>query len=174
MTGFFLRRALLAFETIDDRHCEQTDEVGREGNQVKERNNTGRGSLNLNVRGLSQSATLAINEHSNALRGEGRRIYKMGLGQSPFPVPSVVVDALKLHAHEKDYLPVNGLPALCEAVAEFHRMKDRVEVHSEHVLVGPGSKELMFLLQVAFYGELLLMVRSNGEVLLRIAGKLAG
>lgn len=122
---------------------------------MKERNHTGRGSLNLNVRGLSQSATLAINERSNALRREGRHIYKMGLGQSPFPVPSVVVDALKLHADEKDYLPVNGLPALREAVAEFHRMKDRVDVHPEHVLVGPGSKELMFLLQVAFYGELL-------------------
>ena len=122
---------------------------------MKERNNTGRGSLNLNVRGLSQSATLAINEHSNALRSEGRRIYKMGLGQSPFPVPSVVVDALKLNAHEKDYLPVNGLPALREAVAEFHQMKDHVDVDPEHVLVGPGSKELMFLLQVAFYGELL-------------------
>ena len=68
------------------------------------------GSLNLNVRGLKQSATLAINEQSNALRRAGRRIYKLGLGQSPFPVPSEVVDALKHHAHEKDYLPVTGLP----------------------------------------------------------------
>ena len=79
------------------------------------------GSLNLNVRGLIYSATLAINERSNALRQQGRRIYKLGLGQSPFPVPTEVVNALKLHAHEKDYLPVTGLPALREAVAEFHR-----------------------------------------------------
>ena len=113
------------------------------------------GSLNLNVRGLKQSATLAINEQSNALRRAGRRIYKLGLGQSPFPVPSEVVDALKHHAHEKDYLPVTGLPALREAVAEFHRQKDHVEARPEGVLVGPGSKELMFLLQLAFYGELL-------------------
>ena len=72
------------------------------------------------ARGLKQSATLAISEHSNALRKEGRRIYKMGLGQSPFPVPTEVVDALTLHAHEKDYLPVTGLPALREAVAELN------------------------------------------------------
>ena len=113
------------------------------------------GSLNLNVRGLGQSATLAINERSNALRREGHRIYKLGLGQSPFPIPSEVVNALRLHAHEDDYLPVAGLPALREAVAEFHRQKDRVQVRPEDVLVGPGSKELLFLLQLTFYGELL-------------------
>lgn len=112
-------------------------------------------SLNLNIRGLRQSATLAVNERSNALYKEGRRIYKMGLGQSPFPVPTEVVDALTLHASEKDYLPVMGLPALREAVAEFHRKKDRVDAQSEYVLIGPGSKELMFLLQLTFYGELL-------------------
>ena len=113
------------------------------------------GSLNLNVRGLRSSATLAINERSTALRQQGRHIYKLGLGQSPFPVPTEVVNALKLHAHEKDYLPVAGLPALREAVAEFHRRKDEVNTQADGVLVGPGSKELMFLLQLAFYGELL-------------------
>lgn len=113
------------------------------------------GSLNLNVRGLERSATLAINERSNDLRREGQRVYKLGLGQSPFPIPSEVVNALKQHAHEEDYLPVTGLPALREAVAEFHRQKDRVEARPEGVLVGPGSKELMFLLQLTFYGELL-------------------
>ena len=56
---------------------------------------------------------------------------------------------------EKDYLPVKGLPALREAVAEFHRAKDRVEAHPDRVIVGPGSKELMFLLQLVFYGEIL-------------------
>ncbi len=113
------------------------------------------GSLNLNVRGLEQSATLAINERSNTLRREGHRIYKLGLGQSPFPIPPEVVNALRLHAHEDDYLPVTGLPALREAVAEFHRQKDHVQARPEDVLVGPGSKELLFLLQLTFYGELL-------------------
>ncbi|HCK22041.1 MAG TPA: aspartate aminotransferase, partial [Bacteroidetes bacterium] len=77
-------------------------------------------SLNMNLRGIGQSATLAINERSKALRREGRKIYGMGLGQSPFPIPQSVVDSLKMHAHEKDYLHVQGLPALRTAVAEFH------------------------------------------------------
>ena len=37
--------------------------------------------LNLNVRGLSPSATVAINELSNRLIKEGREIFKLGLGQ---------------------------------------------------------------------------------------------
>jgi aspartate aminotransferase len=112
-------------------------------------------SLNINIRGNGQSATLAIDERCRQLLKEGKNIYNFGLGQSPFPVPTQVVNALKLYAHEKDYLPVKGLPALREAVADFHRTKDNVDVQSDYVLVGPGSKELMFLLQLVFYGEII-------------------
>ena len=112
-------------------------------------------SLNMNVRDLLESATIEINERSKSLKSEGRTIYRLGLGQSPFPVPSTVVKALQFHAHEKDYLPPAGLRELRGAVAEFHRRKDGVDAHPNHVLIGPGSKELMFLLQMVYYGELL-------------------
>jgi len=113
-------------------------------------------SLNLNVRGLSQSATIAINNRSRSLQTQGRMVYRLGLGQSPFPVPLPVVDALKQHAHEKDYLPAEGHPELRRTVAEFHRTKDGVEADAGDVLVGPGSKELMFMLQLVYYGNLIL------------------
>jgi aspartate aminotransferase len=113
-------------------------------------------SLNLNVRGIGESATLAIQERCRKLTKDGVKVANFGLGQSPFPVPKPVVEALKLHAHEKDYLPVRGLPALREAVAAFHRRLDGIDAAGDLVLVGPGSKELMFLLQMVFYGELIL------------------
>ncbi len=112
--------------------------------------------LNLNVRGLTPSATVAINERSNRLRSEGRRIYKLGLGQSPFPVPEPVVEELRVHAGEKDYLPVRGLLRLRQAVAQHHRRTYGIECAAEDVLVGPGSKELMFLLQLVYYGDLVI------------------
>ena len=112
-------------------------------------------SLNLNLRGMEQSATLAINERSLLLREKGKTVYAMGLGQSPFPVPDSVVEALRLAASEKDYLPVKGLPALREAVADFHRDREQIDAHPDGVIIGPGSKELMFLLQLAFYGEII-------------------
>lgn len=112
-------------------------------------------SLNLNVRGLPQSATLAINERCSELQRQGLPIFRLGLGQSPFPVPSPVVKALKLYAREKDYLPVKGLRDLRGAVAGFHQERDQVDAHPDRVLVGPGSKELMFLLQLVFYGDII-------------------
>lgn len=113
-------------------------------------------NLNLNVRGLQPSATLAINEKCNQLKKEGRPVYKFGLGQSPFPVPEHVVEALRLHAHEKDYLPVKGLYELRKAVADFNHRLHKIGSTAEDVLIGPGSKELIFLLQLVYYGDLII------------------
>ena len=113
-------------------------------------------NLNLNVRGIPQSATLAINELSAKLKEEGKHIYKLGLGQSPFPVPRVVVDELRVNAHQKEYLPVKGLYELREAVAGYHSRRNSIDRNAEDILIGPGSKELMFLLQLVYYGDLII------------------
>lgn len=112
--------------------------------------------LNLNVRGLEHSATIAINERSQALRREGREVVRLGLGQSPFPVPAPMVAALRESAGEKDYLPVKGLPALREAIVGYYRRTEGLDYRPEHVLVGPGTKELMFLVQLVYYGDLVI------------------
>jgi aspartate aminotransferase len=112
--------------------------------------------LNLNVRGLPVSATLGINELSNQLQAAGKDVYKMGLGQSPFPVPAPVVEELQTNAHQKDYLPVRGLPALQEAVANYYKRTQNLSFNPEHILIGPGSKELMFILQLSYYGDLVI------------------
>jgi aspartate aminotransferase len=113
--------------------------------------------LNLNVRGMGESATLAVKQKCRELQKQGRKVYDFGLGQSPFPVPAGVVEALRSAAAERDYLPVQGLPALRQAVADYHRRTDGIEVHPDDVLVGPGSKELMFQVQLVFYGEVILV-----------------
>ncbi len=110
--------------------------------------------LNLNVRGLSPSATVAINSRSDELRQQGKRIFKLGLGQSPFPVPQPMVEELKRNAHQKAYLPVEGLPELRQAVVGHHSRTFGINSEECDVLVGPGSKELMFILQLVYYGDL--------------------
>lgn len=119
-------------------------------------NNQNHVSLSLNVRGLTESATLAINNQSNQLIREQKNIYRLGLGQSPFPVPEVVQEALRLNSHQKDYLPVQGLQTLREAVAQYHSKNDCGHFNPDSVLIGPGSKELMFLLQICYYGDLVI------------------
>jgi len=111
--------------------------------------------IQRSVRGITDSPTLAINERCEALRARGVTVYRLGLGQSPFPVPTAVVEALRAHADAKAYLPVRGLPALREAVAGFMERRQGLRFDAEDVLIGPGSKELLFLLQVVFDGELL-------------------
>lgn len=112
--------------------------------------------LNLQVRGLPVSATLAINEQCERLQAEGRPVYRLGLGQSPFPVPLPVVEELKANAHQKSYLPVRGLPALRAAVADYCNRTQHLCVRTEDVLIGPGSKELMFILLMVYYGDLVI------------------
>lgn len=113
-------------------------------------------SLNMNVRGQKISATLAINERSQQLQQAGKEVFRLGLGQSPFPVPEVAVEALRRNAHQKDYLPVTGLRQLKEAVAAFNFRNQNVDTHPDHIMIGPGSKELIFLLQLVYCGDLVI------------------
>lgn len=112
--------------------------------------------LNLNVRGMGPSATLAINERSAALRAAGRDVFRLGLGQSPFPVPEHVRESLARNAYQKDYLAVKGLPALREAVVDWVQRTEGLSYSPDNVLVGPGTKELMFLIQLVYYGDLVI------------------
>jgi aspartate aminotransferase len=130
-------------------------------------------NLNLNVRGLNQSATLLINERSNELIKQGKTVYKLGLGQSPFPVPDIVQEALRRNAHQKDYLPVKGLLPLREAIAEFNFRHQGIKCSASDIIIGPGSKELIFILQLVYYGELIIPTPSwvSYSPQARIAGR---
>lgn len=112
--------------------------------------------LNLNLRGLGLSATLEINERSARLMAAGREISRLGLGQSPFPVPRSMQRALSENAHQKDYLAVQGLPALRQSICGYLKRTQGLDFDPEDILVGPGSKELMFLMQLAYYGDLVI------------------
>ena len=112
--------------------------------------------LQHNILGLKTSATLAINELSQKLIKEGKEVFKFGLGQSPFPVPDIIVKELQKNAHQKDYLNVSGLIGLREEVANYHSNKNQYKYNAESVIIGPGSKELIFQTQLVLDCDLLL------------------
>ena len=105
---------------------------------------------------LKPSATLAINEESNRLKKNGKKIYKFGFGQSPFPIPESVVSALKKNANKHIYLQMQGLEELRSAIADYLNKTNDNNFNKEDIVIGPGTKELMFLTQIAFDGEVLL------------------
>ena len=105
---------------------------------------------------LKESSTLIINEKSKELISKGKKVYQFGFGQSPFPVPEKIVNALKDNAHKKDYLPIQGLLKLRENVSKYLLKSTGVSYPKENILITPGSKEAMLLMHIAFNGEIIL------------------
>lgn len=114
-----------------------------------------RPSINPHVLALKASATLAINQRIRQLRANGQEVFHFGFGQSPFPVPRAIQAALIEHADENGYMPTKGLPELCEAIAVFYDEQCGCPVSPDQVVVGPGSKELIFQLLYLLEGPLL-------------------
>tara|TARA_B100000029_G_scaffold425436_1_gene433807 strand:+ start:1963 stop:3189 length:1227 start_codon:yes stop_codon:yes gene_type:complete len=108
------------------------------------------------IKNLSLSSTLRINEISKELEAEGKEIFKFGFGQSPFKVPQNVIAELKNNAHQNKYLSMQGLPELRQEIAKFISSKKNYHYKADNIIVGPGTKELMFLLQILFDGEVIL------------------
>ena len=108
------------------------------------------------VKNLKPSSTLLINEESRRLEKEGKKIFKFGFGQSPFQIPEDIVNELKKNSHQNRYLPMQGLPELREAIALYTSNKKKYNYKVDNVIVGPGTKELMFLLHILFEGDVIL------------------
>lgn len=91
-----------------------------------------------------KSQTLAINEKSKALEAEGKTVYKLGFGESPFPVPQFLVDEVIKNASANEYLPVQGLEELRKAFCSWIYAKYQTKYEPQNVVVAPGSKMNLF------------------------------
>ncbi len=109
-----------------------------------------------NIIKLKPSSTLVINEKTKELTNSGKKVYNFGFGQSPFPVPQKIVNALKENAFRKNYLPIQGLPELRLAISDYLYKRIGIRYPKENILITPGSKEAMLLMHVAFNGEIIL------------------
>jgi aspartate aminotransferase len=112
------------------------------------------------IKNLKPSPTLRINEETKKLESQGKKIFKFGFGQSPFQIPKDIVDELKNNAYQNKYLPMQGLPELRLSISKYINNKKKYNYVSENVIIGPGTKELMFLLHVLFDGDVILPVPS--------------
>ena len=83
---------------------------------------------------LKPSATLAINEESNKLKRSGKKVYKFGFGQSPFPIPNSIILALKNAANKNTYLPMQGLEQLRSAIANHLNKNNKNQFDAEDII----------------------------------------
>jgi len=82
--------------------------------------------------------------------------YGFAFGQSPFPVPKPVQDALINNANKGTYAGVPGIPELRETISRYNKRNFGMDVDSKRVYVGPGTKELIFNLLEILHGTVIL------------------
>ncbi|MFW5643065.1 MAG: pyridoxal phosphate-dependent aminotransferase [Alkalispirochaeta sp.] len=112
------------------------------------------------LRGLHFSPTLLINEEVARLRAEGREVYHMGFGESPFPVHPIIQERIGGYAGRNQYLPAAGLASLRKQAQRYIIDRHGIENEDFIPVIGPGSKELIFDIQLAVEGDLLFPVPS--------------
>ncbi len=105
---------------------------------------------------IKPSATLAINELITQRRKQGEEILHMGFGESPFPVHPLVRKALCENAGQKSYLATQGIKPLREQISKFYDKVFNLQYSADQIVVGPGSKVLLFDALVALEGPLFL------------------
>lgn len=82
--------------------------------------------------------------------------YGFAFGQSPFPVPKLIQDALVKNADKGAYAAVPGIPELRSAISKYNKHYFDMDIAPERIYVGPGTKELIFNLLEILHGTVIL------------------
>ena len=82
--------------------------------------------------------------------------YGFAFGQSPFPVPNLIQDALIKNANQGAYAPVPGIPELRNAISKYNKHYFDMDIDPKRIYVGPGTKELIFNLLEILHGTVIL------------------
>jgi aspartate aminotransferase len=100
---------------------------------------------------LNGEGALAVYSRAKELERAGRSIIHLELGEPDFHPAAPVVDAVRdaVAAGRDRYVSTRGIPALCEAIAEYLKRTRRLQVAPEQVLVAPGCKMALSLAMMA-------------------------
>ena len=82
--------------------------------------------------------------------------YGFAFGQSPFPVPKPVQDALINNASKGAYAAISGIPELRNAISKYNKHYFGMDITPDRIYVGPGTKELLFNLLEILHGTVIL------------------
>lgn len=110
---------------------------------------------------VSESATMKFNERANQLRGEGRPLVHLGVGEPKNKAPAAAISASseKLADGYIKYASVAGIPSLRGAIADYMTERYGRDVPPTNVIVSNGAKHALFnvLMAIVNPGEKVLM-----------------
>ena len=100
---------------------------------------------------MSGEGALSVYARAKELEKQGRSIIHLELGEPDFHPATAVNEALNRALQEgKDrYCPVNGVPALKEALAAYLRETRNLNISPDNVVIAPGCKLALFMAMMA-------------------------
>lgn len=100
---------------------------------------------------VKTSPTLAITARANAMRAEGKEVIAMSAGEPDFDTPSHICEAAirAIHDGHTRYTPVDGYPALKEAIIHKFQHDNQQSYEPDQILVSNGAKQSVFNLCAA-------------------------
>lgn len=125
------------------------------------------------MQNLASSATLSMNEAVKARKAAGRKTIHLGFGEASFPLHPLLKEALSRAATHTGYGPLQGIPTLRKAIANYLERTRQIAAAPEYVAVAPGSKPLLYALMQILDGDVLLPIPSwvSYAPQARLAGK---
>ena len=102
------------------------------------------------------SPTLVLNEKIQSLWNEGKDVLHLGFGESRFPTHPLLKNALSKGASNRSYLPSTGTEKLKNIIAKYYSKKLSRTLSANQILVGVGSKSLLYSMIQSLEGNILL------------------
>lgn len=111
--------------------------------------------MNQNVADLQPEGAYRVMSKAEKLEENGRDVVHLEIGQPDYPTfPNITLAGVKaLAAGKTDYNPSRGIRELRVAVAKKVTESRGTEVTPKEVVIGPGTKPLLFLTTIALLQE---------------------
>ena len=99
--------------------------------------------LSERIKGMSTSATLAMAAKARELRGQGKDIIGLSLGEPDFNIPDFIKDAAKqaIDDNYSSYSPVDGYVDLKQAISNKFKRDNNLEYGLNQIVVSTGAKQ---------------------------------
>ena len=100
-------------------------------------------SLSDRIKSLPASQTLAMAAKARELRGEGKDIIGLSLGEPDFNTPDFIKDAAieAINQDYNSYTPVDGYAELKEAIITKFKRDNNVSYEASQIVVSTGAKQ---------------------------------
>jgi len=99
--------------------------------------------LSERIKAMSTSATLAMAAKARELRGQGKDIIGLSLGEPDFNIPEFIKDAAKQAVDDNysSYSPVDGYVDLKQAISNKFKRDNNLDYNINQIVVSTGAKQ---------------------------------